>query len=92
MKNNDQRKEWLRNHKSWGLWYTDSHTGARYYKYDFDNGARLGLTLADNLVGGVNKYLAKNKNYIKKRIVSMFDATGEIAKLSGDFSIALADI
>ncbi len=41
MKNNDQRKEWLRNHKSWGLWYTDPHTEARYYKYDFDNGARL---------------------------------------------------
>ena len=41
MKNNDQRKKWLRNHKSWGLWYTDPHTGARYYKYDFDNGARL---------------------------------------------------
>lgn len=41
MKNNDQRKEWLRNHKTWGLWYTDSHTGAQYYKYDFDNGARL---------------------------------------------------
>lgn len=41
MKNNDQRKEWLRNHKSWGLWYTDHHTGVRYYKYDFQNGARL---------------------------------------------------
>lgn len=41
MKNNDQRKEWLRNYKSWGLWYIDSHTEARYYKYDFDNGARL---------------------------------------------------
>lgn len=41
MKNNDQRKEWLRNHKAWGLWYTDPHTKARYYKYDFDNGARL---------------------------------------------------
>lgn len=41
MKNNDQRKEWLRNHKSWGLWYTDPHTKARYYKYDFNNGARL---------------------------------------------------
>ena len=54
--------------------------------------ARIGLTLADNLVGGVDKYLAKIKNYIKKRIVSMFDATGEIAKLSGDFSVALADI
>lgn len=41
MKNNDQRKDWLRNHKSWGLWYTDPHTGVRYYKYDFNNGARL---------------------------------------------------
>ena len=41
MKYNDQRKEWLRNHKAWGLWYTDPHTEARYYKYDFDNGARL---------------------------------------------------
>lgn len=41
MKNNEQRKEWLRNYMSWGLWYEDIHTGARYYKYDFDNGARL---------------------------------------------------
>lgn len=54
--------------------------------------ARIGLTLADNLVGGVDKYLVKSKGYIKKRIVSLFDATGEIAKLSGDFSVALADI
>ena len=41
MRNNDQRKEWLRDYKSWGLWYTDDHIGCRYYKYDFDNGARL---------------------------------------------------
>lgn len=41
MRNNDQRKEWLRNYKSWGLWYTDNHTGVKYYKYDFENGARL---------------------------------------------------
>ena len=41
MKNNDQRKAWLRDYKSWGLWYADEHIGARYYKYDFDNGARL---------------------------------------------------
>lgn len=25
MKNNDQRKEWLRKYKEWGLWYTDEH-------------------------------------------------------------------
>lgn len=41
MKNNDQRKEWLRNYKSWGLWYEDKNTGIKYYKYDFANGARL---------------------------------------------------
>lgn len=41
MKNNDQRKAWLRDYRSWGLWYADEHIGARYYKYDFDNGARL---------------------------------------------------
>ena len=41
MRNNDQRTEWLRNYKAWGLWYTDEHIGVRYYKYDFANGARL---------------------------------------------------
>ena len=41
MRNNDQRKEWLRNYKAWGLWYTDEHIGVRYYKYDFANGAIL---------------------------------------------------
>lgn len=41
MKNNGQRREWLRNYKDWGLWYTDDHIGVRYYKYDFENGARL---------------------------------------------------
>ena len=40
-RNNDQRKEWLRNYKAWGLWYEDKNIGARYYKYDFQNGARL---------------------------------------------------
>lgn len=41
MKNSDQRKEWLRNYKSWGLWYEDKNTKIKYYKYDFANGARL---------------------------------------------------
>lgn len=41
MKNNDQRKEWLRNYKVWGLWYEDKNIGVKYYKYDFKNGARL---------------------------------------------------
>lgn len=41
MRNNDQRKEWLRNYKSWGLWYEDKNIEVKYYKYDFENGARL---------------------------------------------------
>ena len=41
LKNNGQRKEWLRKYQDWGIWYTDENIGCRYYKYDFDNGARL---------------------------------------------------
>lgn len=40
-KNNDQRKEWLRNYKDWGLWYTDRNIDVNYYKYDFADGSRL---------------------------------------------------
>lgn len=41
MKNNDQRKAWLRAYKDWGLWYEDKNIEVKYYKYDFQNGARL---------------------------------------------------
>ena len=41
LKNNEQRKEWLRNYKAWGVWYTDDNIGCTYYKRDFPNGARL---------------------------------------------------
>lgn len=41
MGNDTERKAWLRSYKLWGLWYEDKHIGARYYKYDFENGTRL---------------------------------------------------
>ena len=41
LKNNEERKKWLRDYKSWGIWYIDEHIGCTYYKYDFANGARL---------------------------------------------------
>lgn len=41
LKNNDQRKQWLRNYKDWGVWYRDDNIGVTYYKYDFDDGTRL---------------------------------------------------
>lgn len=40
-KNDTQRKQWLTRYKDWGVWYKDQNTGCTYYKYDFDNGARL---------------------------------------------------
>lgn len=40
-KNNDQRTNWLRAYKDWGLWYRDDNIGVEYYKYDFKDGARL---------------------------------------------------
>ncbi|WP_411337228.1 hypothetical protein [Ruminococcus gauvreauii] len=50
------------------------------------------LTIADNLVGGFDKYLQKSKDFIKDRLVSIFDVTGEIAGLIGDYEVAWADI
>ncbi len=41
LKNNEERKQWLRNYKDWGIWYKDEHIGATYYRYVFDNGAQL---------------------------------------------------
>ncbi len=41
LKNNDQRREWLRSYKNWGLWYKDDHIAVKYYRYVFENGAQL---------------------------------------------------
>ena len=56
LKNNEQRKEWLRNYKEWGLWYEDKHIGAKYYKYDFQNGACLiAETYEQNICGRMHE-------------------------------------
>lgn len=41
LKNNDQRKEWIKNYKDWGLWYRDENIDVNYYKFDFVDGSRL---------------------------------------------------
>ena len=41
LKNNEQRKEWLKNYREWGIWYKDEHMGAAYYRYQFENGTTL---------------------------------------------------
>lgn len=41
LKNNDQRKDWLRNYREWGLWYEDEKVGVKYYRYTFEDGTQL---------------------------------------------------
>lgn len=54
--------------------------------------AKAGLTLATALVGGIESYLSKNVERIKKFIIKMFDISGEIADEIGDLSTVFADI
>ena len=54
--------------------------------------ASIGITVASNLVGGINKYFDQSREYIKTKLSSIFDITGDIARISGDTAAALADI
>lgn len=58
-RNNDQRKEWLRDYKAWGLWYEDENIGAKYYKYDFENGAQL---IAETYLHPGDKYMPEHES------------------------------
>lgn len=53
---------------------------------------RIGLTIAQNLVGGAAKYLSQNTDRIKKYIVDMFNIGTDISDIIGNFSVAFADV
>ncbi len=46
--------------------------------------ASIGLTLATNIVGGIEKYLEENKDRIKEHFISMFNIWEEISYLLAD--------
>lgn len=54
--------------------------------------ASVGATIADNLIGGISKYLEQNKDRIKNYIIAMFNIGGEIASLVGNFASAFAEV
>lgn len=54
--------------------------------------ASIGVTLADNLIGGIDRYLSDSKDYIKDRLVSIFDANSEIMNHIGDICTNIADV
>lgn len=52
----------------------------------------VGITIATNLLGGLNKYLDQNKERIKQHLVTMFDVGSEIAAIFGDTAQAIANV
>lgn len=54
--------------------------------------ASIGLTIASNLIGGMEKYLTQNADRIKKYIIGMFDVGSDIVSIIGNTASALADI
>lgn len=54
--------------------------------------ASIGVSLATNLIGGFGKYLNQNANLIRNRLINIFNVSGEIADIVGDFAVTLADI
>ena len=54
--------------------------------------ASAGITIATNILGGIDKYLAQNKERIKKYLVDMFDISSEIVTIQGNFAQAVANI
>lgn len=52
----------------------------------------VGITIMTNLIGGITKYLEQNGQYIKERLVGIFNVSEEIAVILGNLVTALADI
>jgi phage-related protein len=54
--------------------------------------ASIGLTFIEFYVGSIDKYLDQNKDFIKDKIISIFDLSSDISTLVSDFIVAIADI
>lgn len=52
----------------------------------------IGVTIADNLLGGFEYYLSQNKDRIKLQLTDIFNITADIFNIVGDWWVAVADI
>lgn len=52
----------------------------------------VGLTIADNILGGFSKFLNENKDRIKSYLIAMFDIASSISTIQANFAVAVADI
>lgn len=54
--------------------------------------ARIGLTIAQNIVGGIEKFLKQNVQRIKNYLIDMFNIGAEISQIAGNLAVAFADV
>ena len=54
--------------------------------------ARIGLTIAQNIIGGIEKFLKQNTQRIKNYLIDMFDIGSEISQIAGNLAVAFADV
>lgn len=54
--------------------------------------AKVGLTIATNIVGGIESFLKENVNRIKKYLISMFDIGTEVVNTIGNLAQTISDI
>ena len=54
--------------------------------------ASVGVTIADNLLGGINLFLEQNKKSLQDHMVRLFDISSRSYELLGNISVAVADI
>lgn len=52
----------------------------------------IGNTIGINLLGGIGKYLEQNSDYIKERLISIYESWGRIFEQMGSFAAAVADV
>lgn len=52
----------------------------------------VGATIADNITGGIEKYLEQHENDIKQALIRCFNISGDIYDITGDFATAFADV
>jgi phage-related protein len=54
--------------------------------------ASIGVTIADNLLGGFNLFLEQNKEDLQGHIVRLFDLSSQEAEIKGKFAVTVADV
>lgn len=54
--------------------------------------AGIGLTIAQNIIGGIEKFLSQNVQRIKNYLIDMFNIGSETAQIGGNLAVAFADV